>query len=186
MGTWSNNIWIKWIIHRSNFHNNTKHKQEIKLAASDSTYHTIIGTRKYICFNMAFLILGWEGNAKGLASNVNYLSFEKVADVKLSKFSVVCSVWCRCQIKLSVYVSIVRHVFAHIIYLFGLFRYWYLGWLSAHCLQPVYTSLVGKPAVIQLCRVSALSDHLFPTLSHRRLAVLITACFSLFSPSGLS
>lgn len=49
--------------------------------------------------------------------------------------------------------------------------------MSSTC--PVHVNPVGKPAVMQLCRVSALSDHLLAKLSHSRLTVLIIACFSL-------
>lgn len=79
------------------------------------------------------------------------------------------------------YVSVIRQVFAHDIYLcvaldlFVLCLTFYT--LSSTC--PVYVSPVGKPAVMHLRRVSALSDHLLAKLSHSRLTVLITACFSL-------
>lgn len=69
-GTGSNNIWIKWIIHHSNFHNNTAENKISSLRFNISYNYWY---KKVQFFNMAFLILGWVGNAKGLVSYVNYL-----------------------------------------------------------------------------------------------------------------
>lgn len=51
---------------------------------------------------------------------------------------------------------------------------------STRC--PVFRAAVGEPAVVQLRLVTSPSDHLLPALSRSRPLVLITACFSRFSP----
>lgn len=142
---------------------------------------------------MGFLFLSCVGSAKGLVHHVNYRDWKG----------------CRCQNKcyteqntnlcvkwssaaewekkvvawwMSAYFKTgARHIRSEtlLVYL--------RRWLPAHCLQEVLrTGPVGQPAVTQLCRVTAPSDHLFPTLSHSRLPVLITACFSTFLPIWLA
>lgn len=125
--------------------------------------------KKIQFFYMAFYILGWIGNAKGLVSYMNDLLWKGcryLSECSYMRVWVYFKPWI-CTVYIYVWIFII--------------------FVYVACLQHVlYAGPVGKPAVMHLCRVSALSDHLFPPLSHSRLAVLITACFSLFSPSGLS
>lgn len=142
---------------------------------------------------MAFLILSCKGSAKGLVHHVNYpdwkgcrcqnkchteqntnLCVKWSSAAEWEKKKKVVTWW------MSAYFETgTRHRRS------GALLVYLRHWLPAHCLQDVLrTGPVGQPAVTQLCRVTAPSDHLFPTSSHSRLHVLITACFSLFSPSG--
>lgn len=144
---------------------------------------------------MAFLILGWVGSAKGLVSYVNYLLWKGCGC--LNKFHVKQNAVLRVKSSasvewekqcgymwMSVYFKICTYLHIKLICA-CFFMYLYMMTfcpLTTRC--PVCVGPVDKPDVLQLRRVTILSDHLFPTLSHSRLAVLITACFSCFLTSG--